>query len=61
MESVIVRQLRKRFGAISEDVTDRIDRLASEQLSELSEAMLDFTGIADLEQWLALSMPRPLP
>ena len=52
-EDIVARLIRKRFGAVADDITARIDRLTSEQLSELSEALLDFTSLADLEQWLA--------
>ena len=45
--------LRRRFGAISPDITERLDHLSSEQLDDLGEALLDFGTAADLEQWLA--------
>ena len=53
-EELVARQLRRRVGLISVEVTERLERLSSEHLDELGEALLDFTGQADLEQWLAL-------
>jgi len=52
-ETLVMRMLRRRFGAISPDITERLDHLSSEQLDDLGEALLDFGTAADLEQWLA--------
>ncbi len=52
-ETLVMRMLRRRFGAISPDITERLDRLSSEPLDDLGEALLDFGTTADLEQWLA--------
>ena len=52
-ESVVVRQLHRRFGNVSSEETDRIDRLSSEQLDDLCEALLDFSSLSDLNAWLA--------
>ena len=52
-EEVVVRQLRKRFGMVSERATTQIKTLSSEQLNDLAVVVLDFSGPADLEQWLA--------
>ena len=53
-EALVARQLRRRFGAVSETVTARLDRLSPDQLDELGEALLDFRTEADLDGWLAL-------
>ena len=51
-EMLVARQLRRRIGAIPEDVTARLERLSPDQLDDLGEALLDFTSLADLDQWL---------
>ncbi|HLK56355.1 MAG TPA: DUF4351 domain-containing protein [Chthonomonadaceae bacterium] len=52
-ETLVVRQMRKRFGAISPEITKRLDALSSDELDQLGEDLLDFTSIVDLENWLA--------
>ena len=47
-----LRPLRKRFGELDEATQKRLERLPSERLEELSEALLDFTSISDLRTWL---------
>jgi hypothetical protein len=51
--SVVSRQLHKKFGAVSEAMQAQIAVLLPDQLEALSEALLYFQGIADLEAWLA--------
>jgi predicted transposase YdaD len=50
---VALRQLNRRCGTLSETTTARIEALPLEQLEALAEALLDFTGPADLSAWLA--------
>ena len=50
---VTLRQLNRRCGPLSEATTARIQALPLEQLEALAEALLDFTGPADLATWLA--------
>lgn len=52
-ETLVIRQLQRRFGAVSEEVTARLDHLSPEQLDDLGEALLDFGAVSDLEQWLS--------
>lgn len=52
-ETLVMRQLRRRFGAVPNEVTARLDGLSAEQLDDLGEALLDFGTVADLEQWLS--------
>ncbi len=52
-KSLILRQLTRRVGALSEGLQSQVERLSLPQLEALGEALLDFTGLADLEQWLA--------
>jgi predicted transposase/invertase (TIGR01784 family) len=51
--SLIFRQLTCRVGELPAPVRSQIDALSLEQLESLGEALLDFTGLADLQQWLA--------
>ncbi len=49
---VTLRQLNRRCGPLSEATTIRIKALPLEQLEALAEALLDFSGPADLAAWL---------
>ncbi|MGC1308257.1 MAG: Rpn family recombination-promoting nuclease/putative transposase [Phormidesmis sp.] len=49
---LIVRQLVKRFGDLSEGTRALLNRLPLSELEELSEALLDFSSTADLQAWL---------
>jgi predicted transposase YdaD len=50
---VTLRLLARRCGTLSAATTARIQALPLEQLEALAEALLDFTGPADLDAWLA--------
>jgi predicted transposase YdaD len=50
---VTLLQLNRRCGSLSTATTARIQALPLEQLEALAEALLDFTGPADLDAWLA--------
>ncbi|OCQ96998.1 hypothetical protein BCD64_15535 [Nostoc sp. MBR 210] len=50
--NLITRQLTKRFGKLSEEIRSKIAGLPLPVLEELSEALLDFTSLADLQAWL---------
>jgi predicted transposase/invertase (TIGR01784 family) len=50
--SLILRQLTRRVGELTQELRDRIDILSLEQLENLGEALLDFTSLADLSSWL---------
>jgi predicted transposase YdaD len=52
--AVAHRLLNRRCGPLSEATTSRIQALPLEQLEALTEALLDFSGPADLTRWLAL-------
>ena len=52
--SLIVRILTKRFGALSEEMRDAISGLPLTVLEDLSEALLDFVNLADLQAWLLM-------
>jgi hypothetical protein len=51
--SLILRQLTRRVGELPESVRSHVDHLALPQLEALGEALLDFSNLADLEEWLA--------
>jgi predicted transposase YdaD len=51
--AVTLRQLNRRCSPLSEQTIARIQALPLEQLEALAEALLDFTGPADLAAWLA--------
>lgn len=51
--SLILRQLRRRFGALDAVQAREIQRLPLEQAEALAEALLDFQTPADLAAWLA--------
>ena len=51
--SVTLRQLNRRCGILTDATTARIQALPLEQLEALADALLDFTGPADLAGWLA--------
>ncbi|NJL47789.1 MAG: Rpn family recombination-promoting nuclease/putative transposase [Leptolyngbyaceae cyanobacterium SM2_5_2] len=50
--SLILRQLTRRFGAVPEGLSDRLSTLSLDQLEALGEALLDFSSLSDLTQWL---------
>jgi predicted transposase YdaD len=50
---LIIRLLTKRFGTISGELSSVIADLPLPILEDLSEALLDFTSLADLQTWLA--------
>ena len=49
---VILRQLRKRFGNLSEEVQTSISEPPLTVLEELSEVLLDFSDISEAQDWL---------
>jgi len=51
--NVTLRQLNRRCGPLSDTTTAQIQALPVDQLEALADALLDFTGPADLTAWLA--------
>ena len=51
--NLVVRQLTKRFGEISQKTRSSVSTLPLPILEDLSEALLDFTSLTDLQTWLA--------
>jgi predicted transposase YdaD len=50
--AVALRLLGRRCGALSNATTARIQALPLQQLEALTDALLDFSGPADLAVWL---------
>ncbi|BCL34425.1 Rpn family recombination-promoting nuclease/putative transposase [Nostoc sp. MS1] len=50
--NLVIRLLTKRFGELSEETRSLISGLPLPVLEDLSEALLDFTSLADLQAWL---------
>jgi predicted transposase/invertase (TIGR01784 family) len=50
--SLILRLLARRVGALPNRAVAQINTLSLEQLENLGEALLDFTGLEDLLAWL---------
>ena len=51
--SLITRQLNRRLGNIDDILVDRLRGFSVEELEALGEALLDFTSVADLTNWLS--------
>jgi predicted transposase YdaD len=51
-QSLILRQLSRRFGTLSAEVNTAVLALRLEKLEDLGEALLDFQEITDLISWL---------
>nr|WP_007313629.1 DUF4351 domain-containing protein [Crocosphaera watsonii]EHJ09316.1 hypothetical protein CWATWH0003_B252 [Crocosphaera watsonii WH 0003] len=47
-----MRLLNRRFGEVTQSLTEQISQLPVEQVEDLGEALLDFTSETDLRQWL---------
>ncbi|NJM28512.1 MAG: Rpn family recombination-promoting nuclease/putative transposase [Pseudanabaena sp. RU_4_16] len=50
--SLLLRQLSKKFGTLGDRYQTQISNLALEQMESLSEALLDFAIVNDLDRWL---------
>jgi len=51
--SLITRQLNRRFGSLPQVTQAQVEALSLERLELLGEALLDFTNLVELENWLA--------
>jgi len=51
-QQLIIRQLNRRIGEIESSFIETIRTLTIDQLELLGEALLDFSSVTDLEQWL---------
>jgi len=50
---LVLRLLRKRFGALDPEMEARIRQFSFERLEELGEACLDLTSLSELKDWIA--------
>jgi predicted transposase/invertase (TIGR01784 family) len=50
--SLLLRLFSKKFGTLCDRYQTQIASLSLEQMETLSEALLDFTNITDLDRWL---------
>ncbi len=50
--SMVLRQLNRRCGSLTTELQQQIQNLSVEQLEELGEELLDFTGVQNLINWL---------
>ncbi|BAY74734.1 hypothetical protein NIES25_11480 [Nostoc linckia NIES-25] len=51
-QELVLRQLQKRVGELPEEVKKQVQSLSLQELEALGEALLDFTTIDDLLDWL---------
>ena len=51
-KTLILKQLQRKLGSLSPELTTKVSALSLEELEALGEALLDFTRIEDLETWL---------
>jgi predicted transposase YdaD len=51
-KGLVIRQLTRKLGNISPSLLAKIEALPLERVESLGEDLLDFTAIADLEQWM---------
>jgi hypothetical protein len=50
--TLVLRQLTRRFGSLSNTTVEQIRQLGTIQLESLGEALLDFESLAEAEEWL---------
>jgi len=51
-QKLVRRQLNRRVGEIDKSLIEQVEALPIEELEELSEALLYFSTVANLEEWL---------
>jgi hypothetical protein len=51
-QDIVLRQLNRRVGNVSNELQLQIKSLSLVQLEELGEGLLDFTSVEDLENWM---------
>ena len=50
--NLVLRQLTRRLGQIAPEMRSQIQQLPIIQLEQLGEALLDFSSVQDLTDWL---------
>lgn len=51
-KALVLKQLTRKLGSLSPELTASVSNLSLERLEALAEDLLDFTRVADLESWL---------
>lgn len=51
--SLVTRLLNRRLGNIDDTLLEQVRSLRIEELEALGEALLDFTSVTDLSNWLS--------
>jgi predicted transposase YdaD len=51
-QALIIRLLTRRFGEIGPDLRGAVQALSLERLENLGDALLDFSELVDLVNWL---------
>ena len=52
LSQTVSRLLRKRFGSVPETVKEQINELSLSELEKLSEDLLDFRELSDVDEWI---------
>ncbi len=55
-QELVLRQLQRRVGELPEEVKKQVQSLSLQDLEALGEALLDFTTIDDLLNWLQIHL-----
>lgn len=50
--NLLIRQLNRRFGSLTENQKQKVRSLSIPQLESLAEDLFDFENISDFEKWL---------
>ena len=53
-KELVIRQLKKRFGDLSSELEIQVKNLSLLEAEKLGEALLDFTKVSDLLNWLQI-------
>lgn len=56
--SLVLRQLTRRIGPLAPEVRSQVEALSLEQLEALGEALLDFSSLQELTDWLQAQRNR---
>jgi predicted transposase YdaD len=57
--SIVTRQLNRKLGKLPATTIPKIKELSLEQLEELTDALLDFSSVTDLQTWLQNRPTQP--
>lgn len=57
-QGLVLLQLERRCGPLDDMVQQRVRSLSGKQVAALGQDLLDFTGRADLDRWLAEHAPQ---